>query len=545
MKMKLLMWSLLSLMAAAMTGCSSSDDEVVPPQPQPEPEVVVPVISLKEAELKCDAAGGVFKLAYSVVPVTDETSVSVDTESAWVRITGMEEDGVDDKLDGFAEFEVEANTSADAREAEIVLSYKDAQKVTFAVKQAGKEGQEPEQELTLDITATAGDELGENKTTMITFTVKSPLAARFDFSCIRSSDVDVMLQEGKTLEAILDVYAIALDAEYVEQIRSDAGFPLQMGPLASGTEYSLVAKVTGYDETTLLKRCDGKTDRDTGSGENLDAPFTAEISQEVVPGGFAMVLRPDELSMQYVCHFVLKGTVEHLGRDENIINSYLQMGDAIYNYVFTGPVETTAEQFVGENALIPGAEYYIIAFGFDGYNATTPLYKKLVKAGAGPSDEGMTMDIKVFDITPFEVSVTITTNKDLVPYVFEIVSKSWYDLTLPEFANEYELLREYAAANLFEFNQVNFGATPANVIESFGAWYSGVTTTFYDLEPGMEAMIFAMTCDAEGNLGKIYKLSEPFTTLSEDASTASVRAEEVVRPMIYRPMKNYSVLMHK
>ena len=554
MKSKFYLLSLLALATFGWLGaCSSSDDDPAP-RPQQEP----PFLSLRTSAQNCAAEGGEFELIFYVADAFANTQAKAEATADWVTILSNDQTFTKDDADpnkggieGRITYRVAPNTAKESRTAKIKLSYAGATPTESHNLYIAQEGvtepepqPEPENPLTLDISVAQGDETGANTTTMLTFTCKSPQAARFDFCCILTKDVENLLKEGKTEEDIIGLYLIQLDAEYVGQMREEAGFPLQIGPLKDNTEYTLLAKVTGFDEQTLIKRCDGKTAEDATGGENLDAPFTIEVAEEQVPGGFVMTLKPDELAMQYVCHFVLKGTIEHLGRDEQIINAYLGMGDAIYNYVFSGPVETTAEQFTGQNALIPDTEYYVIAFGFDGYNATTPLFKKLVKTGAGPSEEGMSLDIKLFDVTDTSVSVTIDTNKELVPYVFEIVSKNWYDLTLPDFANEYEMLREYAAANIFEFNIVNFNATPANVIESCGGWYSGCTTTFYDMDPGMEVLVFAMSCDPQGNLGKVYKVSEPFQTLPEGGVAPATQAP---RPQIFAPRaeRNYRKLMHR
>ena len=122
------------------------DDENKPepqPEPQPQPD---PVISLGQTEVACQAEGGVFKFVYTIANATDENLVEVKSQNEWVRIIEENHAVAQQQIEGQVQFEVEANSLAEVREAVIQVAYKDAKPVSLVVRQAAKAEQEPDPE---------------------------------------------------------------------------------------------------------------------------------------------------------------------------------------------------------------------------------------------------------------------------------------------------------------------------------------------------------------------------------------------------------------
>ncbi len=548
MKFKFSLLALLSLCFCswATVGCSDDDNEPVIPEEK------APVVTPTPKSLECDAMGGDFKFTFEVANATD-AQAEAHTKTAWItdmKITQTTRA----TIDGAVEFKVMSNESQEARRGEITLTYA-GENVVFEVNQAGADAKpekepEPEKELTLDITVAAGDEMGENKTSMLTFTVKSKTATGLDFACIAKRDVDNLLSAGMTENDIIEMRYNSLDPEYIEQMHQEAGFALQIGPLTDDTEYSLLARAKGEGDQVLIKRCEGKTEVAPKPGENLNAPFKIKVGTEVIPGGFLMTLTPNDASMQYVCHIALKGAIERLTTDEELVNFYMeQLGSSISDLTFTGEISTKAEQFKGAGSYLPGAEYYVIAFGFDGTKATTPVLRKLVKAGEGPAMDGLQLKVAISEITAYGARATIETNRDCVPFVFDIMDRFGYEGLVEELKaegmTEGEIIKTYFD-DLFTFQQANYQATPEEVIESFGGWYSGAGYSFEgDLYPEAEFVVFAAACDITGKVSsEIYSVSEPFTTLAE-GGVASV-AHSMKRPLFSkRGIREFRQLMQR
>lgn len=543
MSLKFPLYGWLSLCFCLLTavGCSDDDNVVVPPDGSK------PQFELPESSADCPAEGGAFSFVFSISNAT-AAQASVSTESEWISDVKIAQQsrGV---IDGKVDFTVQPNESTEPRRGSITLTY-EQMNVVFEVRQAAAAEQPTPDKLTLDITVAPGDELGEHPETMLTFTVKSPLAKAFDFCCVAKRDVDNLLSAGMSENDIIEMDHIALDAEYVAQMTQPEGFALQVGPLSSDTEYSLLGRVTGTDGEVLIARCDGRTEAGKKPGENLNAPFKVVVDPQTVPGGFLMTITPDDLSTPYVCHIALKGNIDRMATDEELVALYLErLGGDLSPITFTGEISTSAEQFKGMGSYLPGAEYYVVAFGFDGQKATTPVLRKLVKAGEGPSTEGFEMQVEITDISDYSARATIRTNRDYVPFVYDILDRYTYEGMVEELKaggmTEGEIIRTYFE-DLFEFQKANYQASPAEVIETFGGWYSGAGYYFNgDLYPETEFVVFAAACDAEGNISDVYTISDPFMTLPEGGVAQGSPRQE--RPLLLgkRPAYDYKKAMRR
>ena len=131
--MKKLFYLLLAL-PLAFVACEEPEQGVDDP-------VKDPVLNVTETTLNFEAQGGAGVINYSVENAVEGTEVEATCESDWVTDLAVAET---------ITFNVAANEAEEAREATITVAYGELTK-SVAVKQAAKEGEEPEPEPTAPV----------------------------------------------------------------------------------------------------------------------------------------------------------------------------------------------------------------------------------------------------------------------------------------------------------------------------------------------------------------------------------------------------------
>ena len=131
--MKKLFYLLLAL-PLAFAACEEPEQGVDDP-------VKDPVLNVTETTLDCTAEGGDGVINYSVENAVEGTEVEATCEADWVTDLTVAET---------ITFTVAANEAEEAREATITVAYGELTK-SVAVKQAAKEGEEPEPEPTAPV----------------------------------------------------------------------------------------------------------------------------------------------------------------------------------------------------------------------------------------------------------------------------------------------------------------------------------------------------------------------------------------------------------
>lgn len=134
--MKKLFYLLLAL-PLVMVACDPDNPEPEP-KPEPKPEVKDPVLTLTSAAtLDFTAEGGNGTITYTLENAVEGTELEATCEAEWVSNVAVAEN---------VTFVVAAN-EGEARETKVVVSYGE-QSFDVAVKQAAKQGEEPEPEPT-------------------------------------------------------------------------------------------------------------------------------------------------------------------------------------------------------------------------------------------------------------------------------------------------------------------------------------------------------------------------------------------------------------
>lgn len=311
--------------------------------------------------------------------------------------------------------------------------------------------------------------------------------------------------------------------------------------LSPNTSYYVVA--FGYSDgvaTTALSTNEFKTE----SAATSDLTFQIAVDDsQPVPGGVTATITPSNNEEDYLVAFTLADEIDALTSDEEIIAYYEEMyGGFITWLTVTGEYETLPSDFGGELAMIPGADYYIVAFGYGEDGATTDVTKTRITAGAGPDPVGTTFTFAAKNVTDTEASVEVTASKEPVIYMWDILSQADFN----DLGGNADAISAYIAAQ-FEYYSVVF--TPRQVIAGLGAWYSGAYYDYSSLDPETVYVPFAVCVDVDGKVVDTPVIGEPFTTLAA-TGTASVptffgRYEMGgLQPRIYRPMAESAVQQH-
>lgn len=119
------------------SGAMYLDEIQITWSPEASDAPVVPELEVNPATVEVVAAGGNAEFGYTVTNPTEGVSVSASTEANWIS-------GFDYSTANKVTFTVEENTSTEAREAVITLSYTGAVSKIVTVKQDAAESSEPE-----------------------------------------------------------------------------------------------------------------------------------------------------------------------------------------------------------------------------------------------------------------------------------------------------------------------------------------------------------------------------------------------------------------
>ncbi len=119
-------WALAALL---LTGCSSGGDEPAPQPTPPTPPVESPVLTVEE-EVILGAEGGEASVAYAVEHPIEGALCDAESEAAWLYDFRFEEAVISFVVDPY---DVEAGS--EAREATVVVTYPEAESVSFRVRQ--------------------------------------------------------------------------------------------------------------------------------------------------------------------------------------------------------------------------------------------------------------------------------------------------------------------------------------------------------------------------------------------------------------------------
>lgn len=342
-----------------------------------------------------------------------------------------------------------------------------------------------------------------------------------------------------SFEGNLGLLVQALNTAYADA--GGIGGMLSSGPdsysfksMSPGTPYYVIA--FGYADgvtTTVLNIYEFQTE--PAATSDLTFAITTDPSQPIA-GGVTATITPSNNEETYLIAFTLADEIDSMTSDEEIIAYYEEMyGAYILWLTYAGVYETMSMDFAGELALMPGADYYIVVFGYGESGATTGVTKTLITAGAGPDPKGTTFSFEITGITDAAATVEVTASKEPVAYMWDILAEADYN----ELGGNAAGISAYIAE---EFKYYEGFFTPRQVIAGLGAWWSGASYSYSTLDPETVYIPFAVCVDVDGNVVDTPVIGESFTTL---AATSGASVPKFfgrydvgdLSPKIYRPME--------
>ena len=287
-----------------------------------------------------------------------------------------------------------------------------------------------------------------------------------------------------------------------------------MTGLSAQTTYYVLAFGYNGGLTTELSTYEFTTEELAMS--DLTFEITIDENAEPIPGGVNATITPSDSESYYLLAFTLADDIDMMTSDAEIVAFYEEMYGAYIGYLtVTGQYQTLPTDFGGELAMMPGAEYYLVVFGYDG-GATTPVTKVRFTAGAGPDPTGTEFTFSVSDLTATTATIDVTASQEPVIYMWDIFTEQEYN----DYGGTPQVFSDYIN-ELFEYYSAAF--TPVQIIAGLGAWYSGAYYDYTELEPGTTYIPFAVCVDVNGNIVDEPVVGESFTMPA--AGTTSVRID--------------------
>ena len=293
-------------------------------------------------------------------------------------------------------------------------------------------------------------------------------------------------------------------------------------PMDSDTEYTVFAFGFDADSQEATTEVFRKTFKTLPEGGVAPGSLTIDVKIDdtaaPIPGGVTASITPSDANSYYMIDFVLADDIKGMTDAEIIEFVEGKYGYYISWLLYKGDYQTLPTDFGGSLALIPGADYYLVAFGHDGSAATTTTVSKAkFTAGAGPDPAGTTFGFEISDITANGATVTVTASKEPVTYMWDIFSDTMWSQIGGESG-----VAKYYKEKVFDHYGVVY--SPVKIIEQLGAWYSGAEYTYSTLAANAHYRVVAVCVDLQGNLIGSPSVGGEFTTLEAVQGSATAVA---------------------
>ncbi len=281
--------------------------------------------------------------------------------------------------------------------------------------------------------------------------------------------------------------------------------------LKAGTTYYGVAM--GIDKNRGLINSDVVfTKFSTEEAAVSDNTFDISVSNQTYTGTSYSVT-PTNIDETYVLIAWNKAIVDQLG-DEAFIEHCLKSRSDIENYVVTGKQMGTLKDCV------PNRSYYLVAFGYEGGLATTPLTKVefTTKSGGDPALCNFTFEVS--DIQYDRAYMKVTPSRPYNVFFWSVVEKRLYEqlsATVGADKAMEAVLEESIAPFAEDFGNIY---DALEMISSYGD--VSVEGTTYGLTQGTEYIPWAVCIDNDGKAAAKFIMGESFTTKVDNIAECMV-----------------------
>lgn len=429
MKNTLLKFALLTMMLPllSLAGCKKDSTDDKPQGPAP-----VLTVKLNDTNtLNVSAAGGQITLLYEVANPVEGKTVSVSSKESWIH-------DFDVTTAGKVLFAIDEYTEeSEPRTGTIVFSYPDAADVTVTVVQAV-----PVKPIRLEITNVSLRAAAvEGKADDPSLTFLFGVVKKSDYDALGSSEKFIE-QELAEQEALAKEWDMTLP-EYLDFMFSmwedEPVHRASYTTLDIDTEYYAYAYGvnTKAEVTTRLVLEPFRTEALKTISFNLS---TADVAQTTA----TLKAAPDTNDTYYYLGYIQKEEYENSfqSNDQEVINNVL--GIIRMSIGNDGSkLDELSNVFKGAGSLpisglLPGTEYYAVAFGIDMYvSECTVLSKVPFTTEEVTVTDDCTFDIKIMDINSILIDMDVRPSKSTTRYFATIrATKDTQNMTPEQVADD-------------------------------------------------------------------------------------------------------------
>lgn len=204
--------------------------------------------------------------------------------------------------------------------------------------------------------------------------------------------------------------------------------------------------------------------------------------------------------------------------DDAIISEILNLyGSMAEWFTYTGPTTITSSGDFG--TLVPGTDYYVLAFGYADGAAATELTKHKFTTDPEGDPTANTFAFDISGVTARSASIQVEPSDKSVRYIWDIVTDAEYK----KYGSNAEGIRSYLA-DYIKGQIDDFFTTPEEVVSVIGVrgdqWFD-----YEQLKPATTYYVWAACVDAAGNATATPAVSPAFTTEAAVVSTATATVE--------------------
>lgn len=204
--------------------------------------------------------------------------------------------------------------------------------------------------------------------------------------------------------------------------------------------------------------------------------------------------------------------------DDAIISEILNLyGSMAEWFTYTGPTTITSSGDFG--TLVPGTDYYVLAFGYADGAAATELTKHKFTTDPEGDPTANTFAFDISGVTARSASIQVEPSDKSVRYIWDIVTDAEYK----KYGGNAEGIRSYLA-DYIKGQIDDFFTTPEEVVSVIGVrgdqWFD-----YEQLKPATTYYVWAACVDAAGNATATPAVSPAFTTEAAVVSTATATVE--------------------
>ena len=298
--------------------------------------------------------------------------------------------------------------------------------------------------------------------------------------------------------------------EVLSRILSSGNDSYGFTGLEAGSVYYAVAM--GVSDTGLLTTDVAIVKFTTLSVEQSANIFDMSVGSATYTGT-TYTVKPSISTEQYVLRAWNKKVVDQMN-DTEFIKHCLKMRSDIDEYVVTG------EQKGVIDSCVPGRDYYLVAFGYQGGVATTGVTKVpfTTKSGGNPNECKFTFEVS--DIQYDRAYMKVTPSAKHTPFFWSVVEKNYYN-QLSANVGEVNAMKSVLAESIAPFAH-DFGNIhdALEIITSYDD--VSVEGTTYGLVQGTEYIPWAVCIDNDGNAAASFVMGESFTTKSDNIAECKI-----------------------